>query len=197
MLAELKRAKVKLLVDTRAVAASRRPGFSKRQLAASLDEAGIALSAFAEARHAGRGPRGGARRRPRRRSGRSTRKHLKTKDAIAEMEELIALVEGGKRVCLLCYERDVGHCHRSKIAEIVTERTGARGHRSGATAVLIFYSAGCATLRSRSTPLTRIATNAVPMTKPSATTAVTASTRSKPPRLCSSAIIETAAPDIR
>jgi uncharacterized protein (DUF488 family) len=41
VLNELKRAKIDLLVDTRAVAASRRPGFSKRQFAASLDEAGI------------------------------------------------------------------------------------------------------------------------------------------------------------
>ncbi len=41
VMAELKRAKVKLLVDTRAVAASRKPGFSKRQLAATLDENGI------------------------------------------------------------------------------------------------------------------------------------------------------------
>ncbi|MGA7004894.1 MAG: DUF488 domain-containing protein, partial [Pseudolabrys sp.] len=32
VLDELKRAKIGLLVDTRAVAASRRPGFSKRQL---------------------------------------------------------------------------------------------------------------------------------------------------------------------
>ena len=37
----LTRAKVGLLVDVRAVAASRRPGFSKRQLAAGLDEHGI------------------------------------------------------------------------------------------------------------------------------------------------------------
>src|SRR5215510_11836394 len=42
VLDELKHAKIQLLVDTRAVAASRRPGFSKRQLAASLDDAGIA-----------------------------------------------------------------------------------------------------------------------------------------------------------
>ena len=42
VLGELKRAKVDLLVDTRAVAASRRPGLSKRQLAAALDEGGIA-----------------------------------------------------------------------------------------------------------------------------------------------------------
>lgn len=41
VLDELKRTKIELLVDTRAVAASRRPGFSKRQLMASLDEAGI------------------------------------------------------------------------------------------------------------------------------------------------------------
>ena len=42
VLNELKRAKIDFLVDIRAVAASRRPGFSKRQLAASLDDAGIA-----------------------------------------------------------------------------------------------------------------------------------------------------------
>src|SRR5260370_1191474 len=41
MFGELARAKVELLVDVRAVAASRRPGFSKRQLAAGLDEHGI------------------------------------------------------------------------------------------------------------------------------------------------------------
>ena len=60
VLGELKRAKIDLLVDTRAVAASRRPGFSKRQLAASLDEAGIAylhlqkLGTPAEGRQAAR-----------------------------------------------------------------------------------------------------------------------------------------------
>ena len=36
-----KHAGVKLLVDVRAVASSRRPGFSKNQLAAGLDERGI------------------------------------------------------------------------------------------------------------------------------------------------------------
>ena len=42
------------------------------------------------------------------------------------MDELVTLVKGRKPVCLLCYERDPAHCHRSKIAEIVNERTGAR-----------------------------------------------------------------------
>jgi hypothetical protein len=41
VLDELERAGVKLLVDVRAVASSRRPGFSKRQLAAGLEERGI------------------------------------------------------------------------------------------------------------------------------------------------------------
>jgi len=42
VLDELERARVKLVVDVRAVSASRRPGFSKNQLAAELDERGIA-----------------------------------------------------------------------------------------------------------------------------------------------------------
>ena len=41
VLDELEAAGVKLLVDVRAVASSRRPGFSKNQLAAGLDERGI------------------------------------------------------------------------------------------------------------------------------------------------------------
>ena len=42
VLDELESAGVKLLVDVRAVTSSRRPGFSKNQLAAGLDERGIA-----------------------------------------------------------------------------------------------------------------------------------------------------------
>jgi uncharacterized protein (DUF488 family) len=46
VIATLKRAKVQVLIDTRAVAASRRAGFSKKALSASLDEAGIAYLHF-------------------------------------------------------------------------------------------------------------------------------------------------------
>src|SRR6202048_5323577 len=42
VLTTLRDAKVGLLIDIRAVAQSRKPGFSKRQLAAGLDEQGIA-----------------------------------------------------------------------------------------------------------------------------------------------------------
>ncbi len=122
VLNELKRAKVDLLVDTRAVAASRRPGFSKRQLAASLDENGIAylhlqkLGTPAEGRQAAR-------------SGdtdtlwRIYDKHIKTPEAQAALSELIALIKSGKRIALLCYERDPKQCHRSRIAALVKKRT--------------------------------------------------------------------------
>jgi uncharacterized protein (DUF488 family) len=124
VLAELKRAKVKLLVDTRAVAASRRAGFSKRQLAASLDEAGIAylhlqkLGTPAEGREAARAGKLDT-------LWRVYAKHLATPDAIAAMDELVSIVGSGQAVCLLCYERDQACCHRSRIAEVVSERTGA------------------------------------------------------------------------
>jgi uncharacterized protein (DUF488 family) len=124
VMAELKRAKVKLLVDTRAVAASRKPGFSKRQLAASLDEEGIAylhlqkLGTPSEGREAARAGKLDS-------LWRIYARHLKTPEAIEAMGELVALVKSGQPVCLLCYERDKDCCHRTRIAEIVHERTGA------------------------------------------------------------------------
>jgi uncharacterized protein (DUF488 family) len=124
LMAELKRAKVKLLVDTRAVAASRRPGFSKRQLAASLDEEGIAylhlqkLGTPTEGREAARAGKLDT-------LWRIYAKHLKTPEAIEAMDELVSIVKSGQPVCLLCYERDKDCCHRTRIAEIVHERTGA------------------------------------------------------------------------
>ncbi len=125
VLAALTAAKVDLLVDTRAVAASRRPGFSKRQLAASLDEVGIR---YLHLQKLGTPPEG----RQASRSGDMTalwriyNRHLKTHDAVEAMDELLSLAQSGQRICLLCFERDPGHCHRSRIAEIVTERTGAK-----------------------------------------------------------------------
>ena len=121
VLRELKRAKIDLVVDTRAVAASRRPGFSKRQLAASLDEAGIGylhlqkLGTPAEGRHAAR-------------AGdldklwRIYDKHIKTAEAQDALAELLALIKSGQRVALLCYCRDPKTCHRSRIVANVKKR---------------------------------------------------------------------------
>ena len=36
---------------------------------------------------------------------------------------MLALIKSGKRVCLLCYERDPNECHRSRIAALVKKRT--------------------------------------------------------------------------
>lgn len=121
---ELKRAKIKLLVDVRAVAASRKPGFSKRQLAAALDENGIAylhlqkLGTPAEGRTAARAG-------DLKTLWKIYERHLKTAEAKEAMVELLTIVQSGTSACLLCFERDVAHCHRQRIAEVVTERTGA------------------------------------------------------------------------
>jgi uncharacterized protein (DUF488 family) len=125
VLDELEQAGVKLLVDVRAVAASRRPGFSKNQLAAGLDARGIS---YLHLRGLGT-PKDG---REAARSGKFDvlhkiySKHLKTPQAREELDELAALVRQAGPVCILCYERDHRECHRQWIAEIIEERNGVR-----------------------------------------------------------------------
>jgi uncharacterized protein (DUF488 family) len=50
-------------------------------------------------------------------------KHIKTLAAQEALGELVTLVMAGKRVALLCYERDPAQCHRSRIAALVKKRT--------------------------------------------------------------------------
>ncbi|CCD87000.1 conserved protein of unknown function [Bradyrhizobium sp. ORS 285] len=125
VLDELQSAGVKLLIDVRAVAASRRPGFSKSQLAAGLDERGIA---YVHLRGLGTPKEG----REAARSGhydtlhKIYSAHLKTPQAKEQMDELASLVKTAGPVCLLCYERDHAHCHRQWIAEIIEERDKVR-----------------------------------------------------------------------
>ncbi|MGV3722918.1 MAG: DUF488 family protein [Actinomycetota bacterium] len=108
--------RVELLVDVRAVASSRRPGFAKTKLAANLEGAGIGyrhlrgLGTPAEGRQAAR-------------SGRHDEmraifmEQLKTPEAQDELETLAEMVRSGRRVCLLCLEADPTHCHRSMVAD--------------------------------------------------------------------------------
>jgi uncharacterized protein (DUF488 family) len=125
VLDELESAGVKLLVDVRAVTSSRRPGFSKNQLAAGLDERGIAyvhlkgLGTPKEGRLAARSGQYDA-------LQKIYAKHLKTAQAKEELVELSALVTKSGPVCILCYERDHRHCHRRWIAEIIEERDDVR-----------------------------------------------------------------------
>ena len=125
VLDELEHAGVKLLVDVRAIASSRRPGFSKTQLAAGLDERGISylhlrgLGTPREGREAARGGQYAL-------LHKIYAAHLKTPQAREQLDELSALVKKTGPVCILCYERDHSHCHRQWIAEIIEERDGVK-----------------------------------------------------------------------
>src|SRR2546430_8897334 len=118
VLDELEQAGVKLLVDVRAVASSRRPGFSKNQLAAGLDERGISylhlkgLGTPNSGREAARGGKFGL-------LHKIYSAHLKTAQAKEELDELSALANKPGPVCLPCYQRDHPHCHRQWIAAII------------------------------------------------------------------------------
>lgn len=123
VLDELQRAGVKLLVDVRAIAASRRPGFSKTQLAAGLDERGIGyvhLRGLGTPKNGREAARGG----DMKALSKIYHAHLKTPQAKTEMDELDALVMKAGPVCILCYERDHNACHRRFIAEIIESREG-------------------------------------------------------------------------
>ncbi|HWM81529.1 MAG TPA: DUF488 domain-containing protein [Pseudolabrys sp.] len=121
VIGELKRAKVELLVDVRAVAASRRPGFSKRQLAAELDEAGIAylhlqpLGTPADGRTAARAGKTET-------LFRIYEEHLAGKPAQTALDDLLDLLRSGTSVALLCYCRNPHTCHRSRIIAEVQAR---------------------------------------------------------------------------
>jgi uncharacterized protein (DUF488 family) len=121
VMAELKRAKIGILVDTRAVAASRRPGFSKRQLAAALDEAGIAYVHLQKLGTPAEG-RAAARAGDLDRLWRIYDRHIKTRDAQEALDALMALIKSRKRVALLCYCRDPKTCHRSRIVANIKKR---------------------------------------------------------------------------
>lgn len=116
---------VELLVDVRAVASSRRPGFAKTRLAANLKEAGIdylhlrGLGTPAEGRAAARAGRHDDLRE-------IYLAHLATAGARTEMDALEELLRTGRRICLLCFEANPAHCHRSMIAAELASRLPLR-----------------------------------------------------------------------
>lgn len=115
LIAALKRAAVEIVVDVRAVASSRRRGFSKTALAAALDEAGIdylhlrGLGTPADGRAAARSGRYADLKR-------IFTAHLKTLAAKDDLVNLADLVRSGRRACLLCLEASPEHCHRTLVA---------------------------------------------------------------------------------
>lgn len=125
VLAALRDASVDVLVDVRAVAASRRAGFSKRVLAASVAAVGIeylhlrGLGTPAEGRAAARSGNHA-------KMERIFSAHLAGNEAQHDLEALIGLVRSGHRPCLLCFEHRPEHCHRRLVAEAAQKRVDAQ-----------------------------------------------------------------------
>jgi uncharacterized protein (DUF488 family) len=122
VIARLKKAKVDVVVDVRAVAASRRPGFSKSMLSATLAEHGIdyvhlrQLGTPKEGRIAARAGRIAE-------MHRIFKKQLATPEAQSELARATAIARE-RRAVLLCFEADAGGCHRTIVAEHVCGTLG-------------------------------------------------------------------------
>jgi uncharacterized protein (DUF488 family) len=123
-LAALKAARIKTLIDVREVANSRRAGFSKKALAASLDEAGIA---YVHLKPLGT-PKAG-REAARKGDTKTMRRIYEAK--LAEPESQLALAEaaelaGRGRTCLMCLEHDWRICHRAIVARRLEAEFGVK-----------------------------------------------------------------------
>lgn len=120
MIGRLKAAGVDTVVDVRAVAASRRPGFSKTMLGNSLRAEGID---YVHLRPLGT-PKAG---REAARAGRTEEMreifhaHLAEPEAQVALEEATSLASD-KRIALLCYEQDARCCHRAIVADEIRAR---------------------------------------------------------------------------
>lgn len=118
----LKAAGVEVLVDVRAVAASRRAGFSKTLLRESLAEAGVD---YLHLRALGT-PKAG---RDAARAGRIEEMHaifaeqLATPEAVDAFAQLKALVQE-KRAALLCFEAKAEECHRRILSDRLAVELG-------------------------------------------------------------------------
>ncbi len=121
-LAKLQSVGVMLVIDVRDLPLSRRAGFSKRQLAAGLAQAGIG---YVHLRALGTPPEGreANRRREWARFWQIVDARLKTLEAEIALQELAELATRTPS-CLLCYEADPGICHRQRVSEILAKRYG-------------------------------------------------------------------------
>ena len=121
-LATLQGAGVGLVIDVRQLPLSRRPGFSKRPLAAGLAEAGIA---YVHLRPLGTPPDGreANRRRQWDRFWPIVEASLSTLEAGVALEQAAEFARA-RPSCLLCFEADPCICHRLRVGEILAERHG-------------------------------------------------------------------------
>lgn len=118
-IAALKKAGVERIIDVRQLPLSRRPGFSKKPLAAELAETGID---YVNLRALGT-PKPG--RDAAKKGDRATLEavyavQLELPEAQAEGAKMLALAEE-KPSALLCFERDPATCHRTLLMDAIGE----------------------------------------------------------------------------
>ena len=122
VIGRLRAAGVEIVIDVRAVAASRRAGFSKTILRASLEAEGIG---YAHIRALGT-PKPG---REAARAGRVAEMeaifaaHMETPEAQDGLAAAIAIA-AEKPAALLCYEACAAGCHRRIVGEMIRSATG-------------------------------------------------------------------------
>ena len=118
----LRAAGVEVVVDVRAVAASRRAGFSKTVLGASLEAEGIA---YEHLRGLGtpKPGREAARRGRVAEMGAIFAEHMRTPEARDGLARAVAIARE-RHAALLCYEADAAGCHRRLVADMIREATG-------------------------------------------------------------------------
>jgi uncharacterized protein (DUF488 family) len=112
-LAALKEAGVEQVIDVRALPLSRRPGFSKTSLAATLKDAGIGY-VHLKALGTPKPGRDAAKKGDWQTMERVYAGQLELPEAQAEAAKMRALT-AEKRSALLCFERDPHHCHRTML----------------------------------------------------------------------------------
>ena len=120
----LKDAGIASVADVRAVALSRKRGFSKNVLRGTLAEAGIGYEHYRELGTPAAG-------RAAARAGDAATMHrifceeVLTTAAATEALSRLAKEAAAAPVCLLCFERDPSHCHR----RILSDRLAAEGFK--------------------------------------------------------------------
>jgi uncharacterized protein (DUF488 family) len=122
LLDRLVSAGARVLLDIRAVPQSRKPGFSKRLLAASAEARGIryvhlqALGTPKPGRDAARAGHAAE-------MERIFAAHMATETARAALVAARDIVTSAP-ACLLCFERDPHFCHRRIVADMLSAQTG-------------------------------------------------------------------------
>lgn len=122
LIAALREAGVELVIDVRAIAASRRPGFSKRLLAGGLEAAGIRYEHFKDL-----GTPKAGREAARRGNVPEMRRIMAGQLATPEAQRALAgaiAAAGEAKACLLCLERRHEDCHRALVADLMAEQGG-------------------------------------------------------------------------